>query len=163
MPLIKGGVFVDDPYAKVEDSAPVPKGGAFIVSLQRFKKDRDAVLARNEGVGIRLSSEESPEMLGADLQRFSLVALEFPRFRDGRAFSWARMLRTRLGFAGEIRGVGHFLYDQINFMHRTGFDAFEVPDGFRLEDFTRALGEMTNVYQSSVDKKKTIQALREGR
>jgi len=160
MPLIKGGQFVDEAYANVADEAPLPDAGAFIVTLARFKKDRDAILARNAAIGVRLKSAESPELLGEDLQRFSLVALEFPHFKDGRAFSWARMMRTRLGFKGEIRGVGHFLYDQIAFMNRTGFDAFEVPEGFSLDQFTRALGEMSAVYQPSVDGRKTIRDLR---
>jgi len=89
-----------------------------------------------------------------------LIALEFPKFRDGRAFSWARMLRTRLGFKGEIRAVGDFLYDQVNYQHRVGFDAWEVPDHFTLEMFAQALAEMTNVYQPSADGRKTIRELR---
>ena len=92
-----------------------------------------------------------------------LVVLEFPKFRDGRAFSWARMLRTRLDFTGEIRAVGDFLFDQISYLHRTGFDAFEVRDGFTLETFSRALREMSNVYQPSADGRKTIRDLRAGK
>ena len=98
-------------------------------------------------------------MLGEDVNRLSLIALDFPKFRDGRAFSWARMLRTRLGFTGEIRAVGDFLYDQINYQHRVGFDAWEVPDHFTIEIFNRALAEMTNVYQPSTDGKKTIRRI----
>jgi uncharacterized protein (DUF934 family) len=160
MPLIKDGAFVDDPYTDIADDAALPETDAFIVSLARFKKDRGAILARNGGFGVRLKSDESPETLGDDLHRFALVALEFPKFRDGRAFSWARMLRTRLGFKGEIRAVGHYLYDQINFMHRTGFDAFEVPAGFTLAQYKRALGEIGAVYQPSADGRKTIRELR---
>ena len=160
MPLIKGGAFVADPYAKVADDAPLPETAAFIVSLPRYSRDRDAIVARNARLGIDLKSNESPEALGADIARFSVIALEFPKFRDGRAFSWARMLRTRFGYHGEIRGTGHFLYDQINFMHRTGFDAFEVAEGFTLEEFNRALCEMTNVYQPSVDGRAPIGTLR---
>ncbi len=109
---------------------------------------------------MRLQSDENPELLGDDVNRFSLIALEFPKFRDGRAFSWARLLRTRLGFTGEIRAVGDFLYDQVNYQHRVGFDAWEVPDDFTIEMFNRALTEMTNVYQPSTDGKKTIRELR---
>src|SRR5580692_8350370 len=101
MPLIKDGSFVDDAYTAVADDAALPDKDAFIVSLARFKKDRDAILARNDGFGVNLKSDESPETLGDDLHRFALIALEFPKFRDGRAFSWARMLRARLGFKGE--------------------------------------------------------------
>lgn len=163
MPLIRGGAFVDDSYAAVADDAPLPQAGPFVITLARFKKDRDAILARNVPIGLRLKSADSPESLGEDLERVSLVVLEFPYFKDGRAFSWARMLRTRLGFKGEIRGSGHFLYDQIAFMNRSGFDAFEVPEGFTLEQFRRALGEISVAYQPSIDGRKTIRDLRASR
>jgi uncharacterized protein (DUF934 family) len=160
--LIKAGVYAEDAYARVTDDAALPDG-AVIVSLARFQKERDALLARNTPIGIRLQANENPETLGADVSHFSLIALEFPKFRDGRAFSWARMLRTRLGFTGEIRAVGDFLYDQVNYQHRVGFDAWEVPDHFTIEMFNRALAEMTNVYQPSTDGKKTIRELRASR
>jgi uncharacterized protein (DUF934 family) len=159
MPLIKNSAFVPDDYETVADDAALPANGT-VVSLARFTKERDALLARNAPLGVRLKSAESPESLGDDVNRLSLIVLEFPVFRDGRAFSWARMLRERMKFAGEIRGAGHFLYDQIAFMHRTGFDAFEVPEGFTLEQYNRALGEITEAYQPSADGKKTIRELR---
>jgi len=160
--LIKSGAYAQDNFALLADDAPLPEG-AVLVSLARFQKDREALLARNTPIGIKLQSSENPELLGADLSHFSLIALEFPKFRDGRAFSWARMLRTRLGYTGEIRAVGDFLYDQVNYQHRVGFDAWEVPDHFSLEMFSRALTEMTNVYQPSTDGKKTIRELRAGK
>jgi uncharacterized protein (DUF934 family) len=94
------------------------------------------------------------------VNRLSLVVLEFPKFRDGRAFSWARMLRTRLGFTGEVRAVGDFLYDQVNYQRRVGFNAWEVREHFTVEMFERAFHEMTNVYQPSTDGRKTIRELR---
>lgn len=157
--LIKDGAYAEDIYGRVADDAPLPDG-AVIVSLPRFQKDRDALLARNTPIGVRLAAHENPELLGTDVNHFSLVALEFPKFRDGRAFSWARMLRTRLGFSGEIRAVGDFLYDQVNYQRRVGIDAWEVPDHFTVEMFDRAMTEMTNVYQPSTDGKKTIRELR---
>ena len=160
--LIKAGAFTTDSFTAVADDAELPEG-AVLVSLARFQKERDGLLARNTPVGVTLQSHENPEALGDDVNRLSLIALDFPKFRDGRAFSWARMLRTRLGFKGEIRAVGDFLYDQINYQHRVGFDAWVVPDNFRLEDFQRALHEMTNVYQPSADGRKTIRELRAGR
>jgi uncharacterized protein (DUF934 family) len=159
--LIKDGAYAEDVYVRVADDAPLPDG-AVIVSLQRFQKEREALLARNTPIGIRLQASENPEILGPDVNHFSLIVLEFPKFRDGRAFSWARMLRTRLGFTGEIRAVGDFLYDQMNYQRRVGFDAWEVPDNFTIEMFKRAVTEMTNVYQPSTDGKKTIRQLRAG-
>lgn len=160
--LIKSGAYAQDVYASMADDAALPEGPV-LVSLARFQKERDALLARNTPVGIKLQSNENPEILGADVHHFALIALEFPKFRDGRAFSWARILRTRLGFTGEIRAVGDFLYDQVNYQHRVGFDAWEVPDHFTVEMFNRALVEITNVYQPSTDGKKTIRELRASR
>jgi len=159
MPLIKNGAFVEDPYAIVTDDAPMPANGA-IVSLARFRRDRESLLARNTPLGVKLASSEPPDALGEDVQRLSVVALEFPKFRDGRGFSWARMLRTRLGYEGEIRAVGDYLYDQIAFMHRVGIDAFQVRENFTLAEFRRALDEITDVYQASADGRKTIWQLR---
>jgi len=161
MPFIKDKALAADSFTAVADDAPLADGPV-LVSLARFQKERETLLARNTAIGVRLKSDESPELLGEDVNRLSLVALEFPKFRDGRAFSWARMLRTRLGFTGEIRAVGDFLYDQLAYQHRTGFDAWELPENLTLDDFNRALAEMTNVYQPSADGKKTIRALRAG-
>ena len=159
--LLKSGAFAADAFNAIADDAALPDGPV-IVSLARFEKEREQLLSRNTPLGVRLKSDENPARLGDDVNRLSLVALEFPKFRDGRAFSWARMLRTRLGFKGEIRAVGDFLFDQMAYQHRVGFDAWEVPDHFTVAMFNAALAEMTNVYQPSADGKKTIRELRAG-
>ena len=159
MPLIKNGTFAEDHFQTVADDAPMPANGT-IVSLARFQKDHESLLARNAPLGVRLQSSESPEALGDDVHRLSVVVLEFPKFRDGRAFSWARMLRTRLKYEGEIRATGHFLYDQLAFMKRVGIDAFEVRENLTLAEIERAMGEMRYVYQPSVDGRPTIRELR---
>jgi uncharacterized protein (DUF934 family) len=165
MPLIKlsgrSPSIVADPFANLVDDQRLPTDGGAIVSLTRFRKDRDALLARNAPIGVRLNADESPEELGDDVHRLSVVLIVFPKFRDGRGFSWARMLRTRLNFTGEVRAGGDFLFDQISYLVRTGFDAFD--SNFTLEDFNRALAEMSAVYQPSADGKKTIRDLRAGK
>jgi uncharacterized protein (DUF934 family) len=162
MPLIKNGAFAEDSFQTVADDAPLPANGT-IVSLARFGKERENLLARNAPLGVRLKSDESPEALGEDVHRLSVVVLEFPKFRDGRGFSWARMLRTRLKYQGEIRATGHFLYDQLAYMKRVGIDAFEVRENFTLAEFNRAMGEMSLVYQPSADGRTTIRELRTAR
>ena len=159
MPLIKNGAFAEDTFETVADDAAMPANGS-IVSLARFERDKETLLARNAALGVRLKSDQSPEALGADVHRLSVVVLEFPKFRDGRPLSWARMLRTRLGFEGEIRATGHFLYDQFAFMRRVGIDAFEVQENVTPGDFDRAFAEMTDVYQPSADGRTTIRELR---
>jgi uncharacterized protein (DUF934 family) len=160
MALIKNGAFVDDTFETVTDDASMPANGS-IVSLARFTRDRTELLVRNAPLGVRLQSSQSPEALDGDVHRLSVIALEFPKFRDGRPFSWSRMLRTRLGFEGEIRAVGDFLYDQLAFMRRVGIDAFEVRENFTLGEYARALGEITDVYQPSADGRTTIRELRD--
>jgi len=159
MPLIRNGAFAEDHFVSVADDAPMPLNGT-IVSLARFQRERETLPTRNSPLGVRLKSSESPEALGDDVHRLALIVLEFPIFRDGRPFSQARLLRTRMHYQGEIRAAGHFLYDQIAFAVRTGFDSFEVPEGFTLAQFERALFEMSYVYQPSADGRKTIRQLR---
>jgi uncharacterized protein (DUF934 family) len=159
MPLITVDGFQDDAFAPLADDAPLPDG-AVLVSLARFQAERDVLIARNAPIGVRLKSDQSPELLAEDVGRLSLVALEFPKFRDGRAFSWARQLRTRLGFKGQVRAVGDFLYDQIAHQRRVGFDAWEVAEDFTPDTLHRALSEISNVYQPSADGRKTIRQLR---
>lgn len=157
--LIRDGKIIDDIYARVADDAALPEGPV-VVSLKRFRAERETLLARNQKLGVILASDESPEGIGSDLDRLSLVVLAFPKFRDGRPFSWARILRTRLKFQGEIRASGDYLYDQVAYLTRVGVDAFELPPSLTPELFQRALGEMTYVYQPAADGRKTIRELR---
>lgn len=161
MPLIKHRQFVDDAFVSVADNEAMPLDGA-IVSLNRFRAERQMLIARNLPLGVRLTSSESPDALRSDVHGLCVIALEFPLFRDGRPFSWARILRTRMGYTGEIRATGHFLYDQIAFLTRVGVDAFEVPKEFSIAQFNRALGEVSQVYQPSADRRITIPKLRHG-
>jgi uncharacterized protein (DUF934 family) len=159
MPVIKQGAFAEDHFLTVTDDAPMPLNGT-MVSLARFQRDRETLLARNSPLGVRLKSSESPEALGEDVHRFAVIVLKFPLFRDGRPFSHARLLRTRMHYRGEIRATGHFLYDQIAFATRVGFDSFEVPENFTGAQYARALHEMSFVYQPSADGRKIIRQLR---
>jgi len=163
MALVRDGVAVEDDFAALADDMALPEAGGVIVSLARFQSERDALLASNRPLGVRLASDQSPEQLGDDVHRLSVVALEFPAFRDGRAFSHARILRTRMAYKGEIRAVGHFLRDQILFMARVGVNAFDLPAVLSPADVAEAMAELSLVYQPSVDGKPTIRDLRKKR
>ena len=89
--------------------------------------------------------------IAGELADFDLVALEFPKFADGRAYSTARLLRERHGFAGELRAVGNVLRDQFVFLHRCGFDAYQVADARAAEAWLEALGEIQVWYQPTAD------------
>ncbi|HEY2751562.1 DUF934 domain-containing protein [Phenylobacterium sp.] len=149
---LKDGVFglAEDPFTSVGDDQGVPPGDV-IISLSRFQAEGEALLSQGRAVGVRLESHEEVEALAYDLPEISVVALAFPKFGDGRAYSYARLLRERFGFKGEVRAVGDVLREQAGFMIRCGFDAFEPADGSTVEDWERAARRFRHVYQRSTD------------
>lgn len=161
MPLIKDGQGVTDPWPFVADGEELPATGPVLVTLARWRAERPALLARGTLLGVRLKSADKAAELADDLPRLALIALEFPTFRDGRAYSTARLLRERYGFAGELRAVGNVLHDQLLFMCRCGFDAFEVADAHAVEIWQRALAEISVFYQQTGDGRPTVHASRQ--
>lgn len=160
MQLIKNGEFVADAWTAVADDAPLPDGPV-IVSLDRWKKEQNALLARDSKLGIRLKSGEEPAQIVDHLDRFDVVALEFPAYRNGRAFSYARLLRERYGYKGEVRAVGAVLRDQFYFLVRCGFDALEVRDNITPEIYQESIGTFTHDYQPAADGAPTVLSLRQ--
>ena len=163
MPLLKDGRMVDDPWVAVADDGAPPVAEQVIVTLERWRESRDRLLQRNGRLGIRLRSDQSPALIADDLAHFDLVALEFPVFRDGRAFSYARLLRERHGFTGEVRATGDLLRDQFVFMQRCGFDAFEVADHTAVEGWRQAMAEISVWYQPAGDRRPWVGPLRHRR
>lgn len=161
MPLIKGGVLVDDDWVGAGDDEPLPAEGPVVVTLKRWQAERDTLRRRNAPVGVRLGSADQAKEISADLDRLGLVAIEFPTFRDGRGFSTARLLRERYGFKGELRATGNVFRDQFLFMHRCGFDAYEVADVREAEAFAAALASFSVVYQHAGDGRAPAPALRQ--
>jgi uncharacterized protein (DUF934 family) len=151
MKIIKGQEIVEDTWTHVDDDEDLPEGQV-IVSLARWQQDRESLIARsNSGLGVALDPDHHAEDIANDLAHFSLVALDFPVFRDGRAYSTARLLRDRYDFKGELRATGDVLRDQIFYMHRCGFDAFEVRADRSIEDALKAFEEFSVVYQPGTD------------
>ena len=121
----RDGAFRRDAWVRAVEGEALPDAPA-IVSRKRWLAERDALAGRNAPLGLHLDAGERIDDLVADLAHFSLIALAFPKFSDGRAFSTARLLRDKHGYAGELRAVGNVLSDQIPLMRRVGFDSFEV-------------------------------------
>ena len=155
MSLLKGGKKVDDAWQRVEDGDAVPAQGAIIVGLERWQNERDALVARQEPVGVLLRSGEQPEEIAGDLAQLELVALEFPEFKDGRPYSTARLPREKYGFTGELRAVGDVLLEYLLFMHRCGFDAFEMDSDDPERDWQIAVGDFDTWYQPTADGRPT--------
>ncbi len=149
--LLNGAfALVEDPFTTVDDDTAIPPGDV-IISLTRFQAEGERLLAECRKVGVRLESHEEVEALTYDLPRLAVVALVFPKFLDGRAYTYARLLRERFGFKGEVRAVGDVLREEAGYMLRCGFDAFVPADGSTPEDWDRATHRFRHVYQRSVD------------
>jgi uncharacterized protein (DUF934 family) len=163
MPLIKDGRVVNDPWIPVADDAELPATGAIIVSLARWRAERQ-FLDRHDGpLGIRLASNELVSEIAGEADRFAVIALDFPSFRDGRAYSSARLLRQRWRYRGEIRATGNVLRDQFLFLHRCGFDALEVSKPVDADAWENAIDELTVCYQSAADGQLPASVLRQVR
>ena len=122
MPLVKAGQIVEDRYVRVLDDAPIPEGVPVIVTGQRFISDAADLVARDAPVGVLWPNDRRVAELAPWLKDLSLIALVFPKFRDGRAYSQARLLRERHDYRGELRATGDVLRDQFQFLVRAGFD-----------------------------------------
>jgi uncharacterized protein (DUF934 family) len=151
MALIKDGALVDDPWLTAPDGADLAPAVPQIISLERWQAADTGLRNRPGRLGIRLRSDQSPALVADDLGRFEVVALEFPKFTDGRGFSYARLLRERYAYRGEVRAVGNVLRDQFLFMLRCGFDAFEVDCDRPLEVWHEAVAEFGVWYQPTAD------------
>ena len=143
-------VLANDSATSVADDQDMPSGDV-IISLTRFQAEGDQLLSEGRKVGVRIEPADEVEALAYDLPRVALVAVAFPKFRDGRAFTSATLLRERLGYKGEIRAVGDVLLEQAGFMVRCGIDAFEPADGSTPQQWAHAVHRHRHVYQRAAD------------
>jgi uncharacterized protein (DUF934 family) len=159
MPLVKNGKVAADIFVHVPDGADLPEGGALLVSAARFLEDPEGLLARTEILGVIWPNNRDVDDLVPFLGRLAVVALVFPTFRDGRAYSQARLLRERYGYRGELRATGQVLRDQFVFMLRAGFDALEAKKESDAAAFALTAKRYTVFYQPTGDGR--ITALRQ--
>ncbi len=156
MPLVKNGKVAEDGWEKVDpEASKMPGGDRLLVSLDQWKEHKVELCKRGGTFGVRLSSDQGPEEIADDLVHFDLIALEFPAFTDGRAYSHARLLRERYGYEGELRAVGDVALEQLVFMHRAGFDAFEIPSETAIDDWQTAFADIDVFYQPTGDGRET--------
>jgi len=151
MPLVKNGKITDDAFVHVADDAPPPGDGAILISAKRFLEDPEAISRRLGKTGVIWPNNRDVDDLVPYLDRLAAVALVFPSFRDGRAYSQARLLRERFVYRGELRATGQVLRDQFVFMLRAGFDAFEVRKAGDADAFAQTTKRYSVFYQPTGD------------
>ena len=160
MRLVRNGRIVADDFVRVPDGAPVPEDAAAIVSHTRLLAEPADLLWRRAPTGVIWPNDRKVAELAPYLDRLALVGLVFPVFKDGRAFSQARLLREQYGFAGELRATGQVLRDQFLFMLRAGFDAFEVTKEADAAAFAETVCRYSVFYQPTGDGRPTAQVAR---
>lgn len=151
MRIIEGEQIVEDSFTHVADGAELPEVGDVIVSLERYRELRSSLSRRGGRIGVRLRSDQEAKLVADLLTELSVIALDFPTFKDGRAYSTARLLRDRYGYQAQIRAVGDVLHDQLFYMKRCGFDAFELKAGKDIDGALKAFKDFSVTYQGAVD------------
>ncbi|HEY1892246.1 MAG TPA: DUF934 domain-containing protein [Steroidobacteraceae bacterium] len=162
--ILRDGELVADDWTVIEDGRSEIGASAdkVIVTLARWRAEREALLAAHSAVGVLIPNTTDIEAVHPEVEGRSLIVLQFPTFTDGRALSQAVVLRKRLGFRGELRAVGDVIRDLVFWLGRCGFDSI-VPRGDQnLEGCRAALDELSVAYQAAADSHTPVWMRRRG-
>lgn len=149
MQIIKNREIVEDNWLHLDDDAELVSGD-ITVTLARWQSEHESLVQHEGQLGLRLSGNDPLEEIIPDLAKFSLIVLIFPAFVDGRCYSFARLLRDRYGYKGEIRAQGDILYDQLFYMTQCGITSFEMANADDLSLALAAFDDFTESYQTTV-------------
>ena len=151
--LIRDGAVVEDDWillsAEAETSDAPPAGNA-IIPLDSWLALYDAKEDKNKR-GVCVPGDADLDPIGAKIVRAPVIAVHFAAFMDGRGFSVGRLLRERFHFGGELRAVGHIIRDQLCYLRRCGFNAFQLAEDADLDSAIASLDDFQEYYQAAVD------------
>lgn len=153
--IISNDQVIEDNWQIIErdfdgQPAELPEG-SLLLPMQFWLTHRDALTQRIETIGVWIDSDEQVEQLGEDVDKFTVIAVNFPTFGDGRGFSTARLLRDRYQYKGQLRAIGNAIRDQLFYLKRCGFDAYQLREGYDLNASTQSLNDFSVTYQASVE------------
>lgn len=151
--IIKDGQIVTDHWQLIAADTTIEAlpSDDIIVPMPLWLENKSRLSAREGKLGIWLDSDQGPEEIAPDLQHFALVAINFPSFTDGRGYSYARLLRERYDYQGDVRAIGDVLQDQLQYMRRCGFSSFAIKEGKNIEAALAGLNTIKGSYQAAVD------------
>jgi uncharacterized protein (DUF934 family) len=147
--LIKGQQIIANEWTLVTEPQTTLPSGKIILSLENWNTFKDSL--SNGQAGVILDAGQPPELIAEDLDKVALIAINFPAFADGRGYSYARLLRERYNFKGEIRAIGDVLQDQLFYMSRCGFDAYDIREDKDIEKALAGFATIGETYQTGVD------------
>lgn len=156
MALLKNRQIADNTWQFVADGEALPASGDIIVTLARWEDEKAALQAHKGQLGVQLDGGDDPFALDPEILALPLIALNFPKFADGRNYSTARILREHLGFKGALRARGEILRDQLFYLWRVGIDEHELSDGVPPASALQAFQEYSVVYQPGADEPNPI-------
>jgi uncharacterized protein (DUF934 family) len=151
--IIKGSEIIADDWKVLDkDTAldSVLEDGKLIVPLQYWLANKEALNARGD-IGVWLDSDEDTDSIEDNCNHLPVIAINFPNFADGRGYSYARLIREKYGYTGELRAIGDVLKDQLFFLKRCGFDAFAIRVDRDVADAISSLKDFSDSYQVAVD------------
>lgn len=162
--ILRDGEIVADNWTVIEDGRTEigSSGGRVIVTLARWKAERESLSASHAAVGVLVPNTADIEAIFPEIADRPLIALQFPAFADGRALSQAVVLRKRLGFRGELRAVGDVIQDLVFWLGRCGFDSIVPRKDQNLEACRAALTELRVAYQAAADEHTPVWVRRRG-
>lgn len=149
--IIKDNQIIDDNWQVLPADASasdIPASGPVFVPLSLWIEQKGSLTERTDAAAPYLTGGEEPAQIADDISALPAIAIEFTKFADGRGYSYARELRTRFNFNGEIRAIGDVLQDQLFYMHRCGFNAFDLAEGRDLTEALNGLKDFTVTYQA---------------
>ncbi|WP_415892306.1 DUF934 domain-containing protein [Neptuniibacter sp. PT8_73] len=154
MPLLSNREVVADNWTLIDEES-LDQTGDIIVPLALYLENQDALTSREGQVAVKVNGDDDIDFLVENLDKFPLVAIDFPAFRDGRGFSIARLL-VRAEYKGEIRATGDIGQDRFAYLERCGFTAIEIADDVFKPEMLKSFDEMSNYYQSAADKVRAV-------
>ena len=163
--VLRNGELAADDWALLEDGRAEigSAGGKVIVTLARWRAERESLAAAHAAVGVLVPNTADIEAVYAEIADRPLIALQFPTFTDGRALSQAVVLRKRLQFRGQLRAVGDVIRDLVFWLGRCGFDSIVPRKDQNLEACRGALDELRVAYQAAADGHTPVWVRRRGR
>lgn len=156
--LIRNAKPAKDSWLRLEPAVDgglpvIPAQGDLLVPLRLWQSSAGVLLGRAAGrIGVWLAPAEDPALIADSLDALALVAVHFPQFTDGRGYSTARLLRERYGWQGELRAIGDVQRDQLFYLSRVGFNAFELNDGIDVRYALSGFMDFSEAYQTSVER-----------
>jgi uncharacterized protein (DUF934 family) len=149
--LLKDGNVIDNSWQLVDADTDALPQGDILISTSQWHKQQDVLADRAGAVGVWIDSHEESEAFADGIIALPVIAINFPKFADGRGFSLARLLRERYGYSGEIRAIGEIIRDQLFLMQRCGFNAFAFDTELDLAEASKSLQDFSDAYQVAVD------------